>query len=186
MKHLLRKLFFWDEPAQGAFFGLLRNIINKAQCRFGMSIIAFSLLFLLSGCEKADFYNYMGYRDWYRFPLKYPYQMEMIDTFDEGIFGKYIGGDIRDPNNSSEGIIPVSALIQRGDCVIFRLPEDKFYGNGYLYAVFYYGSGQLHQFKDESSLKLELKTDFPLRFQSLEEAFRNCEFKKPPDGAKGH
>ena len=22
MKHLLRKIFFWDAPAQGAFFGL--------------------------------------------------------------------------------------------------------------------------------------------------------------------
>jgi hypothetical protein len=22
MKHLLRKIFFWDEPAQGAFFAL--------------------------------------------------------------------------------------------------------------------------------------------------------------------
>ncbi len=144
------------------------------------------MLFLLSGCEKADFYNYCGYRDWWRFPLKYPYQMLMIDTFDVGNFEKYNGGDIRDPNNSSEGIITVSAIIQQDDCVIFRLPEDKFYGNEYLYAVFYYGSGQLHQFKDESSLKLELKTDLPLRFQSLEEAFRNCEFKKPPDGAKGH
>ena len=186
MKPLLRRLFFWDAPAHGAFFGLLRNIINKAQCRFGMSIIAFTMLFLLSGCEKADFYNYTGYRDWWRFPLKYPYQMLIIDTFDVGTFEKYNGGDIRDPNNSSEGIITVSALIQQDDRVIFRLPEDEFYGNGYLYAVFYYDSGQLLQFKDEASLKLELKTDVPLKFQSLEEALRNCDFKRPPDAAKRH
>ena len=144
------------------------------------------MLVLLSCCEKADFYNYRGYRDWWRFPLKYPYQVLMIDTFDVGTFEKYNGGDIRDPNNSSEGIITVSALIQQDDRVIFRLPEDEFYGNGYLYAVFYYDSGQLLQFKDEASLKLELKTDAPLIFQSLEEALRNCNFKKPLDAAKGY
>ena len=148
-------------------------------------------ILLLSGCEKADFYNYMGYRDWYRFPLKYPYQMEMIDTFDIGIFGKYIGGDIRDPNHSVEGILTVSALIQRDDCVIFRLPTEGTPGAadsdrppGSHYAVFRYDSGQLRFFADEGSLKRESKTDAPLIFQSLEEAFRNCRFKRPENRPK--
>ena len=148
-------------------------------------------ILLLAGCEKADFYNYMGYRDWYRFPLKYPYQMEMIDTFDTGIFGKYIGGDIRDPNKPVEGILTISALIQRDDCVIFRLPlagapgvADRNRPPGSRYAVFRYDSGQLRFFADEESLKRELKTDAPLIFQSLEEAFRNCSFRRPPAAIK--
>ena len=148
-------------------------------------------LLLLAGCEKADFYNYMGYRDWYRFPLKYPYQMEMIDTFDTGIFGKYIGGDIRDPNKSVEGILIVSALIQRDDCVIFRLPPEGSRGAadsarppGSRYAIFRYDSGQLQFFKDEESLKRELKTGSPLKFQSLIEAFRTCSFKRPESRPK--
>ena len=143
-------------------------------------------ILLLAGCEEADFYNYMGYRDWYRFPLKYPYQMGMIDTFDIGIFGKYIGGDIRDPNKSVEGILIVSALIQGDDCVIFRLPPEGTPGAadtdrppGSRYAIFRYDSGRLRFFADEGSLMRELKTDAPLKFQSLEEAFRNCSFKKP-------
>ena len=141
-------------------------------------------ILLLAACEKADFYNYMGYRDWYRFPLKYPYQMEMIDTFDTGIFGKYIGGDIRDPNKSVEGILIVSALIQGDDCVIFRLPPEGTPGAadtdrppGSRYAIFRYDSGRLRFFADEGSLMRELKTDAPQKFQSLEEAFRNCSFK---------
>ena len=148
-------------------------------------------ILLLAGCEKADFYNYMGYRDWYRFPLKYPYQMEMIDTFDTGIFGKYIGGDIRDPNKSVEGILIVSALIQGDDCVIFRLPPEGTPGAadtdrppGSRYAIFRYDSGRLRFFADEESLKRESKTDAPLIFQSLEEAFRNCSFKSPESRSK--
>ena len=154
-------------------------------------LLAFPFLLLLSGCGEADFYNYMGYRDWYRFPLKYPYQMEMIDTFDIGIFGKYIGGDIRDPNKSVEGILIVSALIQGDDCVIFRLPPEGTPGAadsdrppGSRYAVFRYDSGQLRFFADEESLKRESKTDAPLIFQSLEEAFRNCSFRRPPAAIK--
>ena len=149
-------------------------------------LLAFPILLLLAGCEKADFYNYMGYRDWYRFPLKYPYQMEMIDTFDTGIFGKYIGGDIRDPNKSVEGILIVSALIQGDDCVIFRLPPEGTPGAadsdrppGSRYAIFRYESGQQRFFEDEGSLMRELQTDAPPKFQSLEEAFRNCSFKRP-------
>ena len=148
-------------------------------------------ILLLAGCEEADFYNYMGYRDWYRFPLKYPYQMEMIDTFDTGIFGKYIGGDIRDPNKSVEGILIVSALIQGDDCVIFRLPPEGTPGAadtdrppGSRYAIFRYDSGRLRFFADEGSLMRELKTDAPLKFQSLEEAFRNCSFKNPESRSK--
>ena len=154
-------------------------------------LIVLQILLLLSGCEKADFYNYMGYRDWYRFPLKYPYQMEMIDTFDTGIFGKYIGGDIRDPNKSVEGILIVSALIQGDDCVIFRLPPEGTPGAadmnrppGSRYAIFRYDSGRLRFFADERSLMRELKTDAPLKFQSLEEAFRNCSFKNPESRSK--
>ena len=153
-------------------------------------LLAFPIL-LLAGCEKADFYNYMGYRDWYRFPLKYPYQMEMIDTFDTGTFGKYIGGDIRDPNKSVEGILTVSALIQRDDCVIFRLPPEGTPGAadtdrppGSRYAIFRYDNAQLRFFADEGSLMRELKTDAPLKVQSLEEAFRNCSFKRPESRSK--
>ena len=154
-------------------------------------LLAFPFLLLLSGCGEADFYNYMGYRDWFRFPLKYPYQMEMIDTFDIGIFGKYIGGDIRDPNKSVEGILIVSALIQRDDCVIFRLPPEGSRGAadsdrppGSRYAIFRYDSGQLQFFKDEESLKRQWETGSPLKFQSLEEAFRTCSFKRPESRPK--
>ena len=39
MKHLLRKLFFWDEPAQGAFFGLtLIPILPKLLLTYGYGI----------------------------------------------------------------------------------------------------------------------------------------------------
>ena len=32
-----------------------------------------------------DFYTYFGFRDWWRFPLVYPYGIHAVETLDEGI-----------------------------------------------------------------------------------------------------
>ena len=81
MKHLLRKLFFWDAPAQGAFFGLLHNIINKA--RYGLILLALSVL-LCPGCVNGPArchlngrFNYLTAETakrtaWYTYPVTLP------------------------------------------------------------------------------------------------------------------
>ena len=39
MNHLLRKIFFWDAPAQGAFFGLLRNGGKMGKVHLGVAVL---------------------------------------------------------------------------------------------------------------------------------------------------
>lgn len=90
-------------------------------------------------CPKnISFDNYPGFRDWYRFPLKFPYHMIMIDSFDTGRLDKFNGGDIRNPNESSETVIGgIKAIIPLDTCLIFRLAETT---DTPLYRVFFFMS----------------------------------------------
>lgn len=52
------------------------------------------------------FYTYAGFRDWYRLPLVYPYEVTCIDVLERGQLSKHNGkGPVDDPNKSSEGVI---------------------------------------------------------------------------------
>ena len=118
-----------------------------------------------------DFYTYEGFRDFYRFPLVYPYHITMIDTFDRGWLDEYVGGDIRDPNVSSKSVLEgdISAIIQRDDSLIFKLEKPDKGGN--LYGIFDYRSGEIRRFKDTDSLRGALEPGFPLLFESLKKAY---------------
>ena len=51
-------------------------------------LVIFIGMILLPGCDDSPtrpgegFYSYRGYRDWWRIPLRFPYQITMLDTFD--------------------------------------------------------------------------------------------------------
>ena len=53
-------------------------------------LVIFIGMILLPGCDDSPtrpgegFYSYQGYRDWWRIPLRFPYQITLIDTFDYG------------------------------------------------------------------------------------------------------
>ncbi len=49
-----------------------------------------------------DFFTYDGFRDWWRLPLVFPYDLVMIDTLDSANLTRFKGGDVQDPNHSSE------------------------------------------------------------------------------------
>ncbi|MBR4717719.1 MAG: hypothetical protein IKP09_06645, partial [Lentisphaeria bacterium] len=53
---------------------------------------------------KDPFYTYTGCRDWYRLPLKYPYQISTIDQLREGYLEEHTGGDIAEGSKSMQGI----------------------------------------------------------------------------------
>src|SRR5262245_52027323 len=38
-----------------------------------------------------EFYTYSGFRDWWRFPLVYPYSVKCIDTLDSGHLSQHDG-----------------------------------------------------------------------------------------------
>jgi hypothetical protein len=53
----------------------------------------------------AEFYTYDGFRDWWRLPLVFPYQLMCIDTRDKAYLEKYDPKHrVSDPNKSSSGV----------------------------------------------------------------------------------
>ena len=58
-------------------------------------LVIFIGMILLPGCDDfptrpgEGFYSYQGYRDWWRIPLDYPYQIHIVDSFEQGYFEKY-------------------------------------------------------------------------------------------------
>ena len=97
---------------------------------------------------KDPFYTYTGCRDWYRFPLKYPYQVLMTDNWDDGSLEKYDGGNIEDPNRSSHCVMLENIIdIHLHENYVFFRKEDWTYG--YLE----YSTGEIRLFETEEELK---------------------------------
>ena len=75
------------------------NNIMKSVWNGKNNQIVFCLIFIafifLTACDDyplhpgEGFYSYRGYRDWWRTPLYFPYQVTNIDTFDYGTIEKY-------------------------------------------------------------------------------------------------
>ena len=57
-----------------------------------------------------DFFTYDGFRDWWRLPLVFPYELEWIDTFESANLQRHRGGDVRDPNKSSENVQDIGKI----------------------------------------------------------------------------
>ena len=92
--------------------------------------------------DSATFDKYPRFRDWYRFPVRYPYHFLMIDMLDSGNLEKYDGGDIRDPNSSSVSIDGCMNIIKLGwnsEFLIFERADHRF-------GFFHFVSGQCRIF----------------------------------------
>ena len=60
-----------------------------------LACLAGMILFFLPGCDfgperpNEGFFYYTGFRDWWRIPLVYPFQIQVIDCFDSGSFTRH-------------------------------------------------------------------------------------------------
>ena len=96
--------------------------------------------------ESCTFDNYPGFRDWYRFPVRYPYHFLMIDTLAFGCLEKYDGGDIRDPNLSSVPVDACMDIVKLGwtsEFLIFERADQCF-------GLFFFESGKCRIFDSRS------------------------------------
>ena len=135
-----------------------------------ISGIVFVLLGVVSGgCDEPPqdaFFTYQGYRDWWRIPLKYPYQIIVIDTFNAGTIDKYDEGkDIANPNVTSvTSVADIIAVCPRDEYIIFRRKSDC--------GIFVYNTAETVLFLTEHELSAYLASHYPngqtLDFQSLE------------------
>ena len=95
------------------------------------------------------FYTYTGYRDWYRLPLKYPYQITTIDQLRAGYLEEHTGGDIAAGSKSMTGIDVgerITHLHLLEDFAVFRKEDGTF---GYLE----YATGKTTLLPTEAELK---------------------------------
>ena len=98
---------------------------------------------------KDPFYTDTGFRDTYRFPLKYPYEVKMIDNWEDGFLtiSELVKDSDMDPYS---GVLdPVGRIIDlhlHEDYAFFR-KEDWTYG--YLQ----YSTGETRMFETDEELK---------------------------------
>jgi len=112
-----------------------------------------------------NFDNYQGFWDWYRFPLKYPYHVIMIDDYDEGDIEKFDGTDIRDPNTHSEYIVlGVDSLSPQESFVAFHISEGD---TANKWGMLQYESGEVLYFQTKEELLKKLSLP-DLKFYNLE------------------
>lgn len=107
--------------------------------------------------DSITFDNYPGFRDWYRFPVRYPYHFLMIDTLDSGTLEKYDGGDIRDPNSSSVPVDGCTNIIELGwnnEFLIFERADHRF-------GLFHFASGRCRIFDSRTERDRGLALPLP-------------------------
>ena len=112
---------------------------------------------------KDPFYTDTGFRDMYRFPLKYPYEVKMIDNWDDGFLTISEQAKDSDMGPYSGVLDPVGRIIDlhlHEDYAFFR-KEDWTYG--YLQ----YSTGEIRLFETEEELKRTCLLD-PEDFKPLE------------------
>jgi hypothetical protein len=98
----------------------------------------------------ADFYTYDGFRDWWRLPLVFPYQLVCIDTLDSASLEKYdTKFSVADPNvSSSEVFGDLTRLATDNRILLF---ETKI-GSTITYGMMRYESGIRSDFTSEVQL----------------------------------
>ena len=73
---------------------IMKSVWNGKNKKILFLVIFIGMIFL-PGCDDfptrpgEGFYSYQGYRDWWRIPLDYPYQIYIVDSFEQGYFEKY-------------------------------------------------------------------------------------------------
>ena len=127
---------------------------GKNLLRFGMvcCIVAF-----FAGCDDyptrpgEGFYYYPGFRDWWRIPLVYPYQIHIVDSFDCGDFTKY------DPSSlvaSPEGEVLISSVTAFAETGKYWLFKD-----GKNFFSFDIPAERIRRFDSEGALTVFLKEE---------------------------
>ncbi|MFM7023594.1 MAG: hypothetical protein ACKOXB_11520 [Flavobacteriales bacterium] len=121
------------------------------------------------------FYTYFGIRDWFRFPLPYPYSIHCLDMRDYG--NLYDERDILDiSKNSNEGVsIAISGIrnfTYDKNILVGIIEEQYAEEKNKTYFIFHFASQQTEEFSSLEELKKrtkELKFDGPKKLLNLKE-----------------
>jgi hypothetical protein len=95
----------------------------------------------------AEFYTYDGFRDWWRLPLVFPYQLMCIDTRESAYLEKYDSKHpVSDPNKSSSGVFGDITRIATDNRVLVFERKSKVTA---AYGMLKYESGIRTDFSEE-------------------------------------
>ena len=97
-----------------------------------------------------SFYTYSGFRDWWRLPLVFPYQLMFIDTRDSAYLEKYDPKHpVADPNKSSSGVLGgITHIATDSRTLVFETTS----GAATSYGMLQYGSGTRSEYSDEEEM----------------------------------
>jgi hypothetical protein len=98
----------------------------------------------------VEFYTYDGFRDWWRLPLVFPYQLMCIDTRDSAYLEKYDPKHpVADPNKSSSGVFGgITHIATDNRTLVFETTS----GAATSYGMLQYGSGTRSEYRDEEEM----------------------------------
>lgn len=101
---------------------------------------------------KPPFYTDRGFRDNYRFPLKYPYEVFMIDNCDDGYLAVSQYANKDQDSDSADGAL---SCIKVGRIIDLHLHEDYafFRNEDWTYGYLQYSTGETRMFETEEELK---------------------------------
>jgi len=123
-----------------------------------------------------NFDNYQGFWDWYRFPLKYPYHVIMIDDYKEGDIEKFNGKDIRNPREDADHIVSqVDSLSPQEIFVAFHISEKEDATKN-KWGILQYESGEVLYFQTKEEL-LKKRSLPDLKFYNLEYLYNQFSHK---------
>ena len=110
----------------------------------------------LSPSPEKGFYSYQVYRDWWRIPLRFPYQITLIDTFGYGTLEKYDPSSLIAEPKCETVVENISAIGYDGKFAVFRQNNtEKTYG------CLIYASGSVRNFATIEELEHFIKLNYP-------------------------
>ena len=125
-------------------------------------LVIFIGMILLPGCDDSPtrpgegFYSYQGYRDWWRIPLRFPYQITLIDTFDYGTLEKYDPSSLIADPKCETVVENISAIGYDGKFAVFQQRNvEKPYG------CLIYAIGSVRNFATIEELDRFIKLNYP-------------------------
>jgi hypothetical protein len=119
-------------------------------------------MILLPWCDDSPtrpgegFYSYRSYRDWWRIPLRFPYQITVIDTFANGNLEKYDSSSLIADPKCETVVENISAIGYDGKFAVFQQRNvEKPYG------CLIYASGSVRNFATIEELDRFIRLNYP-------------------------
>ena len=134
----------------------MRSAWNGKSRRLALLCLVGVALVFLPGCDDAPkrpgegFFWYPGFRDWWRIPLVFPWQIHIIDTFDWGDFEKYDPVSLVGEAKTTTSLDDITAFCDAENYWLFKDKKNNFY-------AFHIATEKMRKFEAEDELRLFLE-----------------------------